>query len=113
MVPGAAITLPFTLDWTGGDTTSVVTVQLVAHIPGQLALPLLESTSPASAGTRTLALPPAAAAFKFPQQADDVEVIVTQQPAQAPSQAFHASGLTLGGEQAWNYVFDFQSLALR
>jgi hypothetical protein len=111
--PGTTITLPFTVNWTGGDADSVVTVQLIAHVPGQLALPELEATGPASAGTRTLAVPPAAAAFKFPQQGEDVEIVVTQQPAQAPSQPFSAPGLTLGGEQGWNYVFDFKGLAIQ
>lgn len=110
--PGTTITVPFTLNWTGGGPDSLVTLQLIAHVPGQLAFPALEATSPASAGTRTLALPPAAAAFKFPLQAEDVEIVVTQVPAQAPSQPFHAPGLTLGGEQVWNYVFDFKGLAM-
>jgi hypothetical protein len=74
--------------------------------------PELEATSPASAGTRTLAPPPTAAAFKFPQQAEDVEIVVTQQPAQAPSQPFSVPGLTLGAEQTWNYVFDFRGLTI-
>ena len=39
-----------------------------------------------------------------------MEILVTQQPAQAPSFPFSATGLTLGGEQSWNYVFDFKGL---
>jgi hypothetical protein len=100
------------LNWTGGGPDSLVTLLLIAHVPGQLAFPALEATSPASAGTRTLALPPEAAAFKFPLQAEEVEIVVTQVPAQTPSQPFNAPGLTLGGEQVWNYVFDFKGLAM-
>ena len=36
---GTAITLPFTLNWTGGANDSLVTVQLIAHVAGQLASP--------------------------------------------------------------------------
>jgi uncharacterized protein (TIGR03437 family) len=110
--PGTTIALPFTLNWTGGGPDSLVTLQLIAHVLGQLALPVLEATTPASVGTKTLAPPPAAVAFKFPLQAEEVEIVVTQVPAQAPSQPFNAPGLTLGGEQAWNYAFDFKGLKI-
>ena len=39
-----------------------------------------------------------------------LELIVAQTPIVGPSQTFTAPGLTLGGEQSWNYVFDFQGL---
>lgn len=110
--PGTSVTLPFTLNWTGGASDSLVTVQLIAHVAGQLASPELWATSPASAGTRTLARPPTAAAYQFPQQAD-IEILVTQKPAEVPSQPFSAPGLTLGGEQVWNYVFDFKGLTIQ
>lgn len=108
--PGTPISLPFTLNWTGGGSDSVVSVQLNVIIPGQLTTPLLEATSPAAAGTRTLTLPvPPASLFSMPAGAG-VEILVTQQPAQAQSYPFSALGLTVGGEQLWNYVFDFKGL---
>ncbi len=58
LLPGTAVTLPFTLNWTGGASDSLVTVQLIARVAGQLASPELWATSPASAGARTLAPPP-------------------------------------------------------
>jgi uncharacterized protein (TIGR03437 family) len=108
--PGTPISLPFTLNWTGGGSDSVVSVQLNVNNPGQLTTPLLEATSPATAGTRTLTMPvPPASLFSMPAGAG-VEIIVTQQPAQAQWYPFSALGLTLGGEQLWKYVFDFKGL---
>jgi uncharacterized protein (TIGR03437 family) len=108
--PGTPISLPFTLNWTGGGADSVVTVQLNVLVPGQLTTPVLSATSPATAGTRILTMPvPPASLFSMPAGAG-VEILVTQQPAQVPSNPFSAAGLTLGGEQSWNYVFDFKGL---
>jgi uncharacterized protein (TIGR03437 family) len=110
--PGATITLPFMLQWTGGDVRSVVTVQLIARVPGQQARPILFATSSASDGTRPLPMPPPQVPFSFPLHTD-VEVIVTQQPGSIPSQPFSVPGLTLGGGQTWNYVFDFKGLKIQ
>jgi hypothetical protein len=107
--PGTPIGLPFTLNWTGGGAESVVTVELKVHIPGDPTTPILSATSPATAGTRTLVAPPSGAIFSFPPQAD-LEIVVTQQPSQSQSNSFSASGLTMGGEQSWSYVFDFKGL---
>jgi hypothetical protein len=110
--PGTAIPLPFTLNWTGGDSDSVVTVQLLAHPPGQQATPILFATASASEGSRPLPLPPPQAAFSFPT-GTPVEIIVIQQPAKAPSRPFDAAGLTLGGNQTWRYLFDFTGIESR
>jgi uncharacterized protein (TIGR03437 family) len=108
--PGTPISLPFTVNWTGGGAESVVTVQLNVLVPGQLTTPVLSATSPATDGMRTLTLPaPPASVFSMPSGAA-VEIIVTQQPAQVPANPFIAAGLTLGGEQGWNYTFDFKGL---
>jgi hypothetical protein len=40
--------------------------------------------------------------------AGSVEITITQQPA-APM-TFPVQGLTLGGQQYWRYVFDYQGL---
>jgi uncharacterized protein (TIGR03437 family) len=107
--PGTTISLPFTLNWTGGHSDSVVTVQLLAHVPGQQSTPILFATASASAGSRPLPLPPPQAAFSFPT-GTPIEIMVIQQPAKAPSRPFAASGLTLGGDQTWRYVFDFTGI---
>src|ERR1019366_8524847 len=86
--PGTPISLPFTLNWTGGGSDSVVSVQLNVIVPGQLSTPVLEATSPATAGTRTLTLPvPPASLFSMAARADP-DTQVTQQPAQAQSHLF-------------------------
>lgn len=110
--PGTSITLPFALNWTGGDVSSVVTVQLIAHVPGQQAEPILFATSSATDGARPLPMPPQEVPFSFPRHTD-VEVIVTRQPAKVPSQPFSGPGLTFGGEQTWSYVFDFKGLKIQ
>jgi uncharacterized protein (TIGR03437 family) len=108
--PGTPIALPFTLNWTGGGSDSVVTVQLNVLVPGQLTTPVLSATSPATAGTRTLTLPtPPASLFSIPSGAG-IEIVVTQQPAAVSTNPFTAPGLTLGGQQLWNYIFDFKGL---
>jgi uncharacterized protein (TIGR03437 family) len=108
--PGTPISLPFTLNWTGGGADSVVSVELNVLVPGQLTASFLSAASPATAGTRTLTLPvPPASLFSMPSGAA-IEIVVTQQPAQASVNPFIAAGLTLGGEQSWNYVFDFKGL---
>jgi len=38
--PGTPVSLPFTLNWTGGGSDSVVSVQLNVIIPGQLSTPV-------------------------------------------------------------------------
>ena len=108
--PGTPISLPSTLNWTGGGSDSVVSVQLNVIIPGQFTIFSLGATSPATAGTRTLTMPVLPASlFSMPARAG-VEILVTQQPVQAQSYPFSALGLTLGGEQLWNYIFDFKGL---
>lgn len=104
--PGTGISFPFTVNWTGGDGGSVVTVLVLARIPGQQNPFELTVTTGAGDNTRTLPLPgnmtlPSGTPF---------EVVITQQPAASVAQPFSAIGLTLGGEQLWNYVSDFKGL---
>ena len=41
----------------------------------------------------------------------DVEVVITQTPADAPSQPFNAPGLAWGGQGTWKYTWDFRGLS--
>ena len=107
--PGAIIGLPLTVNWTGGDRNSSVTVRMKITVPGKPNPYEIFVTSLASDGGRTLFPPPPEAKFTLPPQAD-VEIIVTEQSVTIPSQPFTAEGLTLGGEQTWSYVFDFKGL---
>jgi uncharacterized protein (TIGR03437 family) len=118
---------PLTLNWTGGDTSSAVTVQSIRNSA------VVFGSVLASAGTITLqpftihpgpglAEPltgegryseqnkPPRAADSSPN-AGDVEILVVQQPAVVPS--FDAPGLTLGGRQAWKYIWHFRGLSAK
>jgi uncharacterized protein (TIGR03437 family) len=119
--PGTVISIPFTVNWTGGDSTSGVNVQLAFHDPTQPAVPTLFAGARASARTVTLTVPPLVGGFVADpasrraatspaSAAIELELIVTQTPAVSPSQTFTAPGLTLGGQQTWKYVFDFKGL---
>ena len=118
--PGTAISIPFTLNWTGGGSDSVITVQLATHDPAQPEVPTLFASARASDGSVTVVNPPTfgllthAASHRATtlsgSPTQGMELIVTQTPALGPSQIFTAPGLTLGGEQTWKYVFDFTGL---
>ncbi|MGA2133943.1 MAG: hypothetical protein ABSH50_16750 [Bryobacteraceae bacterium] len=113
--------------WTGGDDRSIVTIQFiisstnpVSSAYGGPGVVQAVASAPASAGTiiiQTAYLP-------YPDAYDcvgpvgfgctllpygNVEVIVTQTPAQSPPQPFSATGLA-GGEATWKYVWDFRGL---
>lgn len=110
--PGTAIQIPFTVNWTGGDRTSQVTVTLVINIPGQTANTLYD-TEFGDAGSATLMPLPCIFCFAHAQldsSPASYELIVSQISSASPSDTFSAPGLTLGGEQTWNYVWDFKGL---
>ncbi len=118
--PGTAISVPFTLNWTGGGSDSVITVQLATHDPTQPEVATLFASARATDGSVTLVNPPslgilthAASQSATPlsgSPTNEMELIVTQTPAVGPSQTFTAPGLTLGGEQSWKSVFHFMGL---
>ena len=99
----------FLLNWTGGDSRSRVTVQYIVTSAGKTTFTAGATVSAESNLLLDLCFfggfggehcaPPG-----------DVEIIFTQAPSSVPSQTFNAPGLTLGGEQAWQYVFDFKGL---
>ena len=117
---GTAISIPFTVNWTGGGSDSVVTVQLATHDPTQPEVATLYASDRASDGSVTLINPPSFGLLTHPvshramarsgSPTYTMELIVTQTPAVGPSQTFTAPGLTLGGQQTWKYVFDFMGL---
>ena len=115
LAPGTSVSAPFTLNWTGGDARSVITVQYISTSDPLDPYPLqamLNANASGSAGTVTLSqLPMFFGVPSPPLMGSSAEIIVTQQPAAAPSQAFPAPGLSLGGEQTWKYVWHFRGLA--
>ncbi len=108
--PGTVLSGSFLkLNWTGGDSRSAVTVQYLVRSGGELVYSVVNTVSGADGQVfANLHFP--GSGFSNPIPVGDVEIIVTQQPVANPAQPFTASGLTLGGTQNWNYVFDFRGL---
>jgi uncharacterized protein (TIGR03437 family) len=107
--PGSALTLPYQLTWTGGDSNSVIDVQL--RVSTSQGLFVLELAPRATAGELTI---PASLGFPMsliPVPHGRVELVVTQGTQRQEMAYFSAPGLSLGGEQLWSYVWDFQGLA--
>jgi uncharacterized protein (TIGR03437 family) len=127
--PGTKVPSALIVNWTGGNTQSVVTVQLLVRAAGSAAISFVALTSQlASKGSVSfpgfycapLNLSPECGSGPSPQQfpypAGDVEVIVTQQrvvgtPAENAFPPFAIPGFSLGGEQTWSYVWDFHGLS--
>lgn len=111
-----SISDPFILTWTGGDARSVITVRYISPtLPGQLGpyaeQSMLQATASGSDGTVTLSQVRLFLGSPAPSlPGPTAEVIVTQEPAIAPSQPFTAPALSSGGEQTWKYVWDFRGL---
>ena len=127
--PGTNVPSALTVNWTGGSTQSVVTMQLSVRPPGSAAISFVASQSVlAAAGAVSfpgfycapLNQSPSCGSGPSPQQfpypAGSVEVIVTQQravgtPAANAFPPFAIPGFNLGGEQTWSYVWDFRDLS--
>jgi uncharacterized protein (TIGR03437 family) len=128
--PGTKVPSALTVNWTGGNAQSFVTVQLLVRAPG--------STAPSFVASQSVLASADAVSFpgfycaplnqyqssscssgdssqQFPYPTGSAEVIVTQQravgtPAENAFPPFSIPGFNLGGEQTWNYVWDFRSL---
>ena len=99
----------FLLNWTGGDSRSRVTVQYIVTSSGKTTYTAVETFSAESNELLDLCFF-GGFAGEHCAPPGEVEIIFTQAPSSVPSQPFNAPGLTLGGEQAWQYVFDFKGL---
>ncbi len=127
--PGTKVSSAFSVHWTGGDTQSVVTVKLLIYPPGSSTPSFVASRSVlATAGEISfpgfycspLNQSPSCGSGPSPQQfpypTGEVGVIVSQQRAvgtlsENAFPPFSISGFSLGGEQTWNYVWDFRGLS--
>ena len=127
--PGTRVPSALSVAWTGGNSQSVVTVQLFVRTPDSSTPLFIASRSVlATAGEITfsgfycapLNQSPSCGSGPSPQQfpypAGDVEVILTQQravgtPAENAFPPFAIPGFSLGGEQTWDYVWDFRGLS--
>lgn len=106
----------YNFSWTGGDNRSIVTVQVTIGN-------LFQVVTSDSGGSGGIAIAESYVApdggctpFPFIEQCvvipdGDVEVVITQTPADAPSQPFNAPGLAWGGQGTWKYTWDFRGLS--
>ncbi len=107
--------VPLTVNWTGGQPGNVVTVTLIGLAP--LYYTMIKQ-APATAGTIVFDFSGPSVIFQnFPgiplQEATNFEIDVQVRPDPAlPPQTFMASGLTLGGQVVWNYLYRFIGLSV-
>ena len=102
---------PLTIEWTGGDPNSWVTISLVHQLPaaygGYRAVDFAYQTRTAN-GTLTLPPPvPPAIACGLPPP-DPIEIDIEVDPDPSEILAFSAFGLSLGGQVTWRYLHTFQ-----
>jgi hypothetical protein len=98
--------LPVTLNWTGGDPDTIVTMRLDSHrFPADF-----YGLCSVSASTHTLTwIPGIPPRVSSPLAGNgDMDIIVDVEPA--TSSTFSAPGLTLGGRQTWRYQYRFTGL---
>lgn len=99
------------LNWTGGDSRSRVTAEYIVTSGGKTTFFAVQTVSAESNMVLDLTFFNSGGfAGQNGAPPGDVEIIFTQAPSSVPSQPFNAPGLTLGGEQTWQYVFDFKGL---
>lgn len=111
--PGAKVSSALTVNWTGGDSQSMVTVQFLVRGQAQTVSEFLsQQTVPATTGVvQFTGLYPAILGSPMPYPTGRVEVIVIQEPISGPTQPFSIPGFTLGGRHTWAYTFDFRGLS--
>jgi hypothetical protein len=105
-----------TINWTGGDPKSWITVSFIEQAPsangGYQSVPVAYQTR-TSNGAMTIRYP-------FPLTENNNEFLCTTEPAPVtiavevdpdPSETatFSASGISLGGQATWRYIHTFQA----
>jgi len=102
-----------TVNWNGGDSQSMFTVQFLVRGPADAVSAFLsQQTLPASTGTAHFTgLLPATFGTPQPYPTGAVEVILVQEPISGPTQPFTAPGFNQGGRQTWTYTLDYRGLS--
>jgi len=103
LLPGTSLPSPLTINWTGGDARSVVTVDYIVA-----GLHVAMSAAADQGYIFFDSFLPGPGAQPYPK--GSVEIRITQQPAAPTAFSFTIPGLTLGGRQSWLYTFDYQGL---
>jgi hypothetical protein len=101
-------TSPFTVNWTGGDSDSVVTLRLTHHLgwgDQSLLVQILAANGTATLGN-------SANGF-LPIEGGPVDLTVEVTPDPAKIQTFSAPGLSLGGRHLWRYTYRFEGVVIQ
>jgi uncharacterized protein (TIGR03437 family) len=101
---------PLTIDWTGGDPKSWVTVSLIQQLPsvyGGYEGVNFAFQTPTANGTLTIPPPVLTACGATPPLPLTISIEVDPDPSEIV--AFPASGLSLGGQATWRYIHTFQA----
>jgi uncharacterized protein (TIGR03437 family) len=93
---------PLTVNWTGGDPGTWVTLKLVSHQGVADSYAFVHART--SSGTATLGV-------GLPAGPAEIIVEVAPDPAQVPG--LSAPGLSLGGQHLWKYTYRFGGLTLQ
>jgi hypothetical protein len=100
------------VNWTGGDSQSMVTVQFLVRGPTDTVSAFLsQQTVPASTGTVHFTGLSGTFGNPQPYPTGNVEVIVIQEPISGPTMPFPIQGFALGGRHTWAYTFDYRGLS--
>jgi hypothetical protein len=98
---------PLTINWTGGDPKSWVTVSFIQVYAGYEGVNFAYQTH-TSNGTMTIPVPvPPANSCGPPPHPIVLTIEVDPDPSEITT--FSASGLSLGGQATWRYIHPFQA----
>jgi len=101
-----------TIDWTGGDPKSWVTVSFVQQVPsayGGYQFVNFAYQTHTSNGTMTIPPPFQTNSPCVPGSGTPVVITIEVDPDPSEITTFSASGLSLGGEATWRYIHTFQA----
>jgi uncharacterized protein (TIGR03437 family) len=106
LIPGAVLNreAALTVNWTGGDSNSWVTMKMVFHY-GTYDQSFIKQ-APASDGTITMTLDDLAA-----MPAGPLDIDLEVDPGSVTP--LLGTGLSLGGQHSWKYVYEFLGLVLK
>jgi len=103
---------PFTVNWTGGDPNSWVTVSLVQSEPAWAGgFQGVNFAGQTRASNGTLTMPPLSMPGDQCGTGPGAPIVISVEVDPDPSEitSFSASGLSLGGQVTWKYIHTFQA----
>jgi hypothetical protein len=107
----SAAACALTINWTGGDPNSWVTMNIVQPDPsafGGIVEPYAMLTVQTRASTGTLTTEPGPFGTCGGSAPEPIQIAIEVDPDPSEIGAFSASGLSLGGQVTWRYIHTFQ-----